>query len=66
MSDIDVWLDWFDRHNVSMTAMVVTVGLVIGAFAVSALLKRPLQDHCDGWYPGSTFPTRPCRRSRAY
>src|SRR5262249_18280321 len=43
-SDIDVWLDWFDRHNVSMTAMVVTVGLVIGAFAVSALLKRPLQD----------------------
>jgi len=46
MSDISVTdiAGWFDRHHVSMIAMLLTVGLVIGAFAVSALLKRPLQD----------------------
>ena len=46
MSDISVSdiVTWFDRHHISMIAMLVTVGLVIGALAVSALLKRPLQD----------------------
>jgi len=46
MSDISVSdiVTWFDRHHISMIAMLVTVGLVIGALAVTALLKRPLQD----------------------
>jgi small-conductance mechanosensitive channel len=33
-----------DRHNISVMAVLATVGLVVGAFALSYLLKRPLQD----------------------
>ena len=41
MNDLAVWLD---RHNISVMAVLATVGLVVGAFALSYLLKRPLQD----------------------
>jgi small-conductance mechanosensitive channel len=40
MNDIAAW---FDRHNISMVAVLATIGLLIGAFALSYLLKRPLQ-----------------------
>jgi small-conductance mechanosensitive channel len=35
---------WFDRHNMGIMPIVATIGLVIGAFILSYLLKRPLQD----------------------
>jgi small-conductance mechanosensitive channel len=35
---------WLDRHNVSVIAVLATIGLVIGAFILSYLLKRPLRD----------------------
>ncbi|HMA71736.1 MAG TPA: mechanosensitive ion channel domain-containing protein [Xanthobacteraceae bacterium] len=35
---------WFDRHNISLMAVLATIGLIIGAFALSYLLKRPLQN----------------------
>ena len=41
MNDLAVWLD---RHNINVMAVLATVGLVVGAFALSYLLKRPLQD----------------------
>src|SRR6516162_9836475 len=40
MNEIAAWLD---RHNISMIAVLATIGLLIGAFALSYLLKRPLQ-----------------------
>jgi small-conductance mechanosensitive channel len=40
MNDIAAW---FDRHNISMVAVLATVGLLIGAFVLSYLVKRPLQ-----------------------
>jgi len=41
MNDVTAW---FDRHNISLMAALATIGLIIGAFALSYLLKRPLQD----------------------
>src|SRR5882672_3080017 len=41
MNDLAVWLD---RHNVNVVAVLATVGVVIGAFVLSYLLKRPLRD----------------------
>lgn len=41
---MDDFAAWFDRHNISMAALLATVGLVIGAFVLSYLLKRPLQN----------------------
>jgi len=41
MNDIAAWLD---RQHVSMVAMLATIGVVIGAFVLSYLLKRPLRD----------------------
>jgi small-conductance mechanosensitive channel len=41
MNDLAVWLD---RHNVSTMAVLATIGLVIGASALSYLLKRPLRE----------------------
>jgi small-conductance mechanosensitive channel len=35
---------WLDRHNVSVIAVLATIGLVIGALVLSYLLKRPLRD----------------------
>jgi hypothetical protein len=35
---------WFDRHNVSMIAVLATVCVIVGAFVLSSLLKRPLRD----------------------
>jgi small-conductance mechanosensitive channel len=35
---------WFDRHNVSAIAVLATIGVVIGAFVLSYLLRRPLRD----------------------
>jgi hypothetical protein len=35
---------WLDRHNVSVIAVLATIGVVIGAFVFSYLLKRPLRD----------------------
>ena len=40
MNDIAVW---FDRHDISMAAVLATLGLLIVAFVLSYLLKRPLQ-----------------------
>jgi small-conductance mechanosensitive channel len=34
---------WMDRHNVSMIAVLATVGVVIGAFFLSHLLRRPMR-----------------------
>jgi small-conductance mechanosensitive channel len=34
---------WMGRHNVSMIAVLATVGVVIGAFFLSYLLKRPMR-----------------------
>jgi small-conductance mechanosensitive channel len=41
MNDLAVWLD---RHNVNVVAVLATVGVVIGAFVLSYLLKWPLRD----------------------
>ena len=41
MNDLAVWLD---RHNVSAMVVLATIGVVIGAFVLSYLLKRPLRD----------------------
>jgi len=41
MNDLAVW---FDRHNVSAMVVLATIGVVIGAFVLSYLLKRPLRD----------------------
>ena len=35
---------WLDRHNVSVMAVLATVGLVVGAFVLSYVVKRPLRD----------------------
>jgi small-conductance mechanosensitive channel len=35
---------WLDRHNISLVAMLATISLLIGAFVLSYLVKRPLQD----------------------
>jgi small-conductance mechanosensitive channel len=35
---------WLDPHNVSVIAVLATIGVVIGAFILSYLLKRSLQD----------------------
>jgi hypothetical protein len=39
MNDIAAW---FDRHNISMVAVLGTLGLLIGALVLSYLVKRPL------------------------
>jgi small-conductance mechanosensitive channel len=36
-------LAWFDRHNVSVIAVLATIGVLIGAFVLSYLLRRRLQ-----------------------
>ena len=36
-------LVWFDRHNVSVIAVLATIGVVIGAFVLSYLLRWRLQ-----------------------
>jgi small-conductance mechanosensitive channel len=41
MNDLAVWLD---RHNISVMAVLATLGLMVGAFALSYLLRRALQD----------------------
>ena len=41
MNDLAAWLN---QRNISVMAVLATVGLVVGAFALSYLLKRPLQD----------------------
>jgi small-conductance mechanosensitive channel len=41
MNDLAAWLN---QHNVSVIAVLATVGLVIGAVILSYLLKRPLRD----------------------
>ena len=41
MNDLAVWLA---QHNVSVIAVLATIAVVIGAFIVSHLLKRPLRD----------------------
>jgi small-conductance mechanosensitive channel len=41
MNDLAVWLN---GHNISVMAVLATLGLVVGAFALSYLLKRLLQD----------------------
>jgi small-conductance mechanosensitive channel len=41
MNDLAVWLN---QHGVSAIAVLATIGLVIGAFVLSYLLKRPLRD----------------------
>ena len=40
MNDIAAW---FDRYNISMAAVLATLGLLIGDFVLSYVLKRPLQ-----------------------
>jgi len=35
---------WLDRHNVSVAAMLATVGLLFAALALSYLTRRVLQD----------------------
>ena len=35
---------WLDRHNVNVVAVLATVGVLIGAFVLSYLLKRPARD----------------------
>ncbi len=41
MNDLAAWLT---RHNISAAAVLGTVALLIGAFVLSHLLKRPLRD----------------------
>jgi small-conductance mechanosensitive channel len=41
MNDLAAWLS---QHNVSVMAVLATIGLVIGAFVLSYLLKRPMRD----------------------
>jgi small-conductance mechanosensitive channel len=41
MNDFAAWLD---RHHISVVAMLATIAVVIGAFILSHLLKRPLQE----------------------
>jgi small-conductance mechanosensitive channel len=35
---------WLDQHNINVIAVLATVSVLIGAFVLSYLLKRPLQD----------------------
>jgi len=46
MSDLVAWLD---RHNFKLMPMLATIGVLIGAFVVSYLLKRPLRDFLRKW-----------------
>ncbi len=41
---MDNLIGWLDRHNVSMFAVPATIGVMIGAFVLSYLLKRPLRE----------------------
>ena len=41
MNDLAAWLN---QRNISVMAVLATIGLVIGAFVISYLLKRPLRD----------------------
>jgi small-conductance mechanosensitive channel len=41
---MDDFAAWFDRHHISVAAVLATTALVIGALVLSYLLKRPLQD----------------------
>jgi len=41
MKDLAAWLA---QHNVSVIAVLATIGLVVGAFILSYFLKRPLRD----------------------
>jgi small-conductance mechanosensitive channel len=36
--------DWLDRHHISVVAVLATIAVVIGAFVLSHLLKRPLRE----------------------
>ena len=35
---------WLDRHNINVIAVLATASILVGAFVLSYLLKRPLQD----------------------
>jgi small-conductance mechanosensitive channel len=41
---MDDFTGWLDRHSISMIAVPATIGVMIGAFVLSYLLKRPLRD----------------------
>src|SRR5262245_9511176 len=41
MNDLAAWLD---RHHVNMVPVLATIGVAIGAFVLSYLLKRPARD----------------------
>jgi small-conductance mechanosensitive channel len=36
--------DWLDRYHISVVAVLATIAVVIGAFVLSHLLKRPLRE----------------------
>jgi small-conductance mechanosensitive channel len=42
-------VSWLDRHNVSMAAVLATIGVVIGAFVLSYLLRRSMRDSLRQW-----------------
>jgi small-conductance mechanosensitive channel len=48
--------DWLDRHHISVVAMLATIAVVIGAFVISHLLKRPLRDSLRQLAPRLRLP----------
>jgi small-conductance mechanosensitive channel len=53
MNDFAAWLD---RHHISVVAMLATIAVVIGAFVISHLLKRPLRESLRQLAPRLRLP----------
>jgi small-conductance mechanosensitive channel len=50
------FVGWLDRHNVNVVAVVATIAVVIGAFVISHLLKRPLRESLRQLAPRLRLP----------
>jgi small-conductance mechanosensitive channel len=53
MNDFAAWLD---RYNVSVVAVLATIAVVIGAFVLTHLLKRPLRESLRQLAPRLRLP----------
>ena len=50
------FVGWLDRHNVNVVAVVATIAVLIGAFVISHLLKRPLRESLRQLAPRLRLP----------
>jgi small-conductance mechanosensitive channel len=53
MNDLVAWLD---RHNVNVVAVLATTAVLIGAFVISHLLKRPVRESLRQLAPRLRLP----------